>query len=162
MAQAAPASQNSSREILRVGKFGVVGILNTLIDFGIFNALTKFAGFGLIQANIVSTTVAMIFSFVLNKRVVFEKGDGSVARQAIMFFVVTAFGLYVIQNGIIWILTDVWVGPVNLVVNIVRSVHIHILSDGFYINNSAKAVATVASLIWNYIMYKKIVFKDNA
>lgn len=152
-------SSKSSVEIKRVGKFGIVGIVNTLIDFGIFNALTKFAGFGIIQANIVSTTCAMIFSFAANKKVVFKPESGSTARQAVMFFVVTAFGLYVIQNGIIWLLTDIWVGPVNLVVNIVRSAGIHFLSDGFYINNSAKAVATVASLVWNYIMYKEVVFK---
>ena len=149
---------SSNHEIVRVGKFGIVGILNTIIDFCIFNALTKYASFGLIQANLVSTTVAMIFSFVMNKRVVFEDDEGSVVKQAVLFLVVTAFGLYVIQNGIIWLLTDVWVGPVHLVVNIVRSAQIHILSDGFYINNSAKAVATLASLVWNYIMYKKVVF----
>jgi putative flippase GtrA len=146
-------------EIRRFGKFGIVGIVNTLLDFGVFNALTKFAGFGLIQANIVSTTIAMVFSFYANKRVVFKPEGGSVRRQVVAFFLVTAFGLYVIQNGIIYLLTDIWVGPVNLVVVIVRGAGIHHLSDGFYINNSAKAVATIASLSWNYIMYKRVVFK---
>ncbi len=156
MAQSSP---RNSVEIRRVGKFGIVGIINTLLDFGIFNALTKFAHFGLIQANIISTTCAMLFSFFANKNLVFKQDGGSVAKQAVSFFVVTAFGLYVIQNGIIWLLTDVWVGPVHLVVQTVRSLGIHVFSDGFYINNSAKAVATVASLTWNYIMYKRVVFK---
>jgi putative flippase GtrA len=153
---------NSSKgtvEIKRVGKFGIVGIINTLLDFGIFNALTKFAHFGLIQANIVSTTCAMLFSFFANKKVVFKQEGGSVVRQAILFFAITAFGLYVIQNGIIYLLTDLWIGPINLFVNIIRSVGINFFSDGFYINNGAKAIATLASLTWNYIMYKKVVFK---
>jgi putative flippase GtrA len=61
---------------------------------------------------------------------------------------------------IIWILVSAWTAPLHLFVTIVRGVGIHLFSDGFYINNGAKAIATVASLIWNYIMYKKVVFKN--
>ena len=146
-------------EAAQVGKFGIVGVLNTLIDF-IFNALGKFAGWPPIPANVVSTSVAMIFSFFANKRVVFKVTGGSVVKQAVIFLVTTAFGLYVIQNGIIFLLTNTWTAPVHLVVSIVRGIGIKLFSDAFYINNSAKAVATVASLTWNYIMYKKLVFKS--
>ena len=150
--------QTAGAEASRVGKFGVVGVINTVIDFAIFNALGKFAGWPPIPANIASTSVAMIFSFFANKRLVFKQNSGSMLKQAGVFLIITAFGLYVIQTGIIWLLVHQWTAPTALLVKVVRGVGIHWFKDDFYVNNSAKAVATLASLTWNYIMYKKVVF----
>ena len=148
----------SKSSIHRVGKFGIVGILNTLIDFVIFNLLTTDTGLGLVPANVISTTIAMVFSFMANKRVVFRKQDGSTVMQAVIFFAFTAFGLYVLQNGTIYILTSVWTWPINV---FVATVHMLGIPDhnAFLIKNGAKAVATVVSLSWNYVVYKKVVFK---
>jgi putative flippase GtrA len=155
----AKSQQTAGAEVSRVGKFGIVGIINTLIDFAIFNALGKFAGWPPIPSNIVSTSTAMIFSFFANKKLVFKSDSGSMLKQAGIFLITTAFGLYVIQTGIIWLLVHQWTAPMELVVKIVRGVGIHFFKDDFYVNNGAKAVATVASLTWNYILYKKVVFK---
>jgi putative flippase GtrA len=145
-------------DIKRVGKFGLVGIFNTLIDFFFFNVLSGPAGLGLIQANIISTTIAMMFSFITNKKLVFKKHDGSAIKQALMFYAVTAFGLYVLQTGTIHLLTEVWTWPVQTAVSFANAVGFtgH---DQFVIKNFAKVCGTVLSLSWNYIMYKKVVFK---
>jgi len=147
----------ASAEITRVGKFGLVGIANTVIDFAGYNILSSAAGLSLVQANIISTSIAMIISFAANKKVVFEKHHGSLTRQAVLFFLVTAFGLYVIQTGTIKFLTDVWLAPVTLALAAAHTLHItgH---DELLIKNGAKAFATILSLTWNYIMYKKVVF----
>lgn len=147
----------AAAEITRVGKFGLVGILNTLIDFIVYNVLSSVVGLSLVKSNIVSTSIAMIFSFTANKRVVFRKRKGSVAKQAILFFVVTAFGLYVIQTGAIKILTEVWLAPITLLLAVAHGLNI-VNHDQFLAKNGAKALATVLSLAWNYIMYKKVVF----
>ncbi len=145
-------------EVKRVGKFGVVGIANTLIDFGLYNLLTSL-GLSYVAANLPSTTVAMIFSYFANQRYVFKSEERSL-YQAGLFFVVTAFGLWVIQNGVIYLLTQVWTGPLNLAVNVVHSIGLGgLFSNDFVIKNGAKVVATIASLTWNYLMYKKVVFK---
>src|SRR5664279_2789413 len=91
--------EKSATEVKRVGKFGVVGIINTLIDFTIYDLLWGKAHWAIVPANIVSTTVAMTFSFFANKNLVFKKSKGSILRQAIIFYAVTAFGLYVLQTG---------------------------------------------------------------
>lgn len=136
----------------------MVGAFNTLLDFAIYNVLSGEFGLSLIKSNIISTTSAMIFSFFANKHMVFKKTDGSTWRQAAAFWVVTAFGLYVLQTGTIWILTDIWTTPMNLALNAANMLGItgH---DQFLIKNGAKAIATIISLGWNYIMYKKVVFK---
>ncbi|MBW4062097.1 GtrA family protein [Candidatus Saccharibacteria bacterium] len=154
------SSPSNQRRLARVGKFGAVGIINTIIDFGIYNVLAGVFGFHILVANAISTTVAMVFSFFANRNVVFESKDGSKSRQALLFVLVTAFGLYILQLGTLHLLTTVWLGPVNLATSIVHSLGLSsTFSDTFVRNNAAKVAATVISLIWNYIMYKRVVFK---
>ncbi|HUD11921.1 MAG TPA: GtrA family protein [Candidatus Saccharimonadia bacterium] len=150
-------SRKSASELKRVGKFAVVGIVNTVIDFGLYNILSSGAGFTLVEANIVSTTVAMVFSFFANRHIVFNNKDGSLRRQVIRFFLVTAFGLYVLQTGTIKILTDVWVTPLHGMLSLAHSAGIH-GHDAVVTKNGAKIIGTVISLTWNYIMYKQLVF----
>lgn len=144
-----------------VAKFGLVGILNTIIDFGIFNVLTsKKVGWKKIPANLVSTTTAMIVSFILNRGFVFHASAGNIYVQSAEFFAVTAFGLYVLQNIVIWFLLDIWEWPVELAWKIVQLVKLdkH-MSHEFVRKNAAKIAATALSLTWNYLMFSFIVFK---
>lgn len=154
----AVSEQNKGR-IKQAGKFGVVGVANTFLDFFIFNVCSKFLQLALLPSNTISTTIAMTFSFMANRKVVFKEGDRSAVHQAVIFFAVTAFGLYVLQNGIIHLLAITWPGPLIAVVKVVRQLGLTMFSDAFYVNNGAKAVGTVASLAWNFIMYKKVVFR---
>ena len=144
-----------------VAKFGLVGILNTLIDFGIFNVLTnKRLGLKKIPANLISTTTAMLVSFTLNRGFVFNATGGNIYVQSAEFFAVTAFGLYVLQNIVIWFLLDVWEWPVELAWKIVGLVKLDTFMDEEFVRkNAAKAAATLVSLTWNYVMFSFIVFK---
>jgi putative flippase GtrA len=153
----ARASQKT--EMVRVGKFGIVGVLNTLIDFTLYNVLQHY-GLARLVANTISTTVAMIFSFFANRQVVFVTDSKRYLRDAAMFFVFTAFGLYVLQNGTIWLLVS---GPLHPLLNgglrAAQDMGItHATTNSFLINNLAKVVATAVSLTWNYLTYKRWVF----
>lgn len=151
----------ATTEAVRVGKFGAVGILNTLLDFGIYNALTtKRIGLTKLRANVVSTTITMIISFFLQRQVVFGSGQSSPLLQAIKFFAVTAFGLYILQNIVIYLFTKSWKWPKNLVHAVLKKLpKIKYINDDFVVKNGAKVAATLVSLTWNYIMYKRVVFK---
>lgn len=156
------SNTTNTGEIKRVGKFGAVGIINTLIDLTFYNILSSsIIGLSLIGANLISTTIAMVFSFFANQRLVFNANQRGLLRQALIFFPVTAFGLYVLQSGVIKLFTEVWLAPLELAVLIVHFVGLSALfSDDFIIKNGAKAAATLVSLTWNYLMYKKVVFKS--
>lgn len=155
--------KKSEPEVARVGKFAGVGVLNTLIDFAILNVLTSSVfGLALITANIISTSIAMAFSFFANKRVVFKEEHGNPVTQALLFIAVTGFGLWVLQSGIIYILTVAWVSPLKLAYAIVKAIGLGgVFSEAFVIKNGAKVFATLVSLTWNYIAYKKVVFKKS-
>jgi putative flippase GtrA len=148
-------------EISQVGKFGIVGVLNTLIDFGIFNLLTsRLVKMSRVPANICSTTVAMIFSFFANRHTVFMNGTGDPVTQAFLFFSVTAFGLYVIQTGILYLLAVRWQWPGRIVKQLLRLTRLgHVISYSFALNNGAKLAGTLCSLGWSFYMYKYVVFR---
>lgn len=136
-------------------RFVFIGVLNTLIDFGILNILTQLADFDRIPANIVSASVAMTFSFLMNRRVVFKSKSSERGRQIVLFLTVTALSIYVIQNLIIFVLTEAWKWPLETLYDIVP-----LLSEEVFVTNVAKAAATAGSLMWNFLLYKEVVFKD--
>jgi putative flippase GtrA len=152
-------------ETKQVGKFGAVGVINTLLDFLIYNTALHLFGLPhtatkLLISNIISTSSAMTFSFIANKTFVFKFREGNVLRQILLFFATTAFGLYVIQNGIIYTLTNIWTMPLDLGYDILQLVGLgDLISTEFFYANSAKVIATGFSFIWNYLLYKKVVFR---
>jgi len=124
-------------------RFGVVGVANTAIDFGILFLLVHL-GLNEILANYISTGCAFIFSFFVNRSFTFKAKDGNIAKQLAVFLVVTMFGLWVIQPLII-------AGILGATSGWALSPDLKLLG--------AKLTASVASLIWNYIMYARFVFK---
>jgi len=123
-------------------RFAIVGGANTAIDFGILFALV-FLGVDKLVANFFSTGIAFIFSFYVNRSFTFKSTGGNTKKQFGLFLIITLFGLWVIQPAIIafvaWLLASS---------NLSKPI---ILLAG-------KLLATVATLIWNYVLYSKFVF----
>ncbi|MEU0533150.1 GtrA family protein [Amycolatopsis tolypomycina] len=119
-------------------RFGAVGVANTLVD-ALGYALLVTLGVPLFVANFISTTTGMLLSFTLNRNFTFRAKDGDVRRQALLFFGVTAFGLWVVQAAIIFAVTSAFPG-VNVLV--------------------PKGAGIVVGLVWNYVLYHKVVFRQ--
>lgn len=150
---------NPQQEAKQVGKFGAVGVINTLLDFTLFNLLTQYLLFPAVASNIVSTGTAMTFSFFANKVWVFSNQGKEIFKQAVLFISVTLFGLWVIQTGIIFILQQIWTWPLEFGYSIVELVRLDgILDQKLVFDNGAKVIGTFFSMVWNYLLYKKVVF----
>lgn len=136
-------------------RFVAAGILNTGIDFLIFN-LAIFA-FGLRPwvANLCSTTIAMALSYFINKELVFQDRKAMSHTQFLAFIAVTAIGLWGLQTAIVISVSAVFqsTAPLQLF-----GIHRHVAADNWLVANFAKAVATVASAIWNYFWYDRVIF----
>lgn len=140
-------------------RFVAVGIFNTILDFSILNILVFAGGFNKIMANTISVSIAMAVSYLLNKYVVFRHKEEHRATKLVLFVIITAFGLFVLQNGIIYILVHLFTFPGNLATTILHGgLGLKNLSDSFISLNIAKALATAVTLVWNYFMYKQLVF----
>ena len=125
-------------------RFAIVGGVNTALDFSILFTLTMFIGIPKELANFISTSVSFLFSFFANKKYTFKSTSKNLKKQFLLFTIVTLFGLWVIQTIIITAITPVFT---NLGVNKPAALLI------------SKLIATAASLIWNYTLYSRVVFK---
>ena len=124
-------------------KFAIIGVANTGLDFLILNILVLI-GLPQIAANTISTGLTMTFSFFMNKKWTFNSNSKNYAREVGLFIAFTLFGLWVIQNGVIWL-----------------TVHYlpHFGLSDLIVLNIAKLVASVFSLTWNYLTYDRFVFR---
>ncbi len=129
----------------RKRRFIVVGSLNTVLDFGILFTL-KTLGLPAIYANVISTSAAFCFSFFANKKYTFQTTGANVRREILLFIIVTLFGLWVLQSIVIKLVT------LTLLSTSLPSGAILFI---------AKILATVVSLTWNYVLYSRIVFKQD-
>ncbi|AJA06668.1 sugar translocase [Candidatus Nanosynbacter lyticus] len=125
-------------------RFTIVGGVNTALDFSILFILTMLFNVPKELANFISTFVAFLFSFFANKKYTFKSTSKNLKKQFLLFTIVTLFGLWVIQTIIIATITPIFT---NIGVNKPAALLI------------SKLIATVASLIWNYTLYSKVVFK---
>ena len=125
-------------------RFGIVGLANTALDFILLFILV---GLGLdkIPANYISTGISFVFSFFVNKKFTFKSKGGNVKKQFAYFIAITIIGLWVIQPIII-----------TIVSNLLESTGLAEAAILFI----AKVIATGASLVWNYLFYSRLVFKE--
>ena len=123
-------------------RFALVGGFNTALDFGLLFLLVSL-GFDKIVANYISTSIAFVFSFFANKTFTF-RATGDARREFITFVTITLFGLWVLQPIIITGVTAL-AAPLDV-------------SESTTLVG-AKLIATIVSLIWNYIMYSRVVFR---
>ena len=161
----------------QISRFAVVGLVNTVIDFGLLFLLTfldflfiisifsnlkiilndclfsiklrliYYQIFYKLAANPVSTGLAFIFSFFANKKYTFKSTSNNIMYEIILFIIITLFGLWVLQNSIIWLATP----PIK---NIILQEQLALFI--------AKLLATIVSLVWNYCLYDKFVFKKES
>lgn len=144
--------------ITQITKFISVGIINTLVDLGFFNIFRRIKGFSATTASYVSTTIAMIGSYFLNKSWTFAS-DGNILTEAVKFFATTILGLYIIHNGIVYLLTKKVFWPGKFALKIVRIFpFLNKLSDSFITDNFAKFCAIAITLVYNFLVYKFLVF----
>jgi putative flippase GtrA len=128
-------------------RFAAVGAVNTLVDFAVFLSLASVLHVPTVIANIISTTCALCVSYVLNKKAVFGDTDSHNYRQIATFVVVTLTGLWLIQSVII-VQVSSW-----LVTVFGSETHAPLVLL------AAKLIASVVSLVWNYVWYSRVVFR---
>jgi len=129
-------------------KFGIIGGVNTAIDFSILNLLMWWTGIydgkQIILLNVIAFSVAVINSYFWNKYWTFKDRDSVDAKEFSQFIVVTLIGL-AINSSIVYGVTT-FIDPMFGL-------------DKKLWANLAKLMATGLSMIWNFTGYKFVVFK---
>lgn len=79
----------------QAGRFALVGVVNTLVDYLLFTGLVYLAGFGVVPANIIAGMSAILVSFLLNRTWTFPESrhHGAAHLQFLKHLVTTGSGL---------------------------------------------------------------------
>ena len=84
-------------------KFGVVGLIAFVIDYGLMVALTELLGIDYLVSTTVSFIVSVIFNYFASMRYVFTHKEGlSRRREFTIFVVLSAVGL-AINDALMWV-----------------------------------------------------------
>ena len=134
--------------IYQAAKFMVVGVLNTVVDFGVANLLIVLTGIAVglevTAFKAIAFLVALINSYFWNKFWTFRKKEGGGVGEFSQFLLVSVVGF------------GINVGTAFFVINIISPVAN--LSPAQWANIGFLS-ATFLSLTWNFLGYKFWVFK---
>lgn len=139
-------------------KFSFVGIVATIIDYTILNIGTVIFRLPLVGVNVVSTTLASIVSYKLNKHVVFEGQRHSRKKTLALYVFVIGTGIYIIQNVILYLIGHKFDAPTTAALSALEQIGLPDFNERFVSTNLAKVCASSAAAVWNYIMLRKYVF----
>lgn len=109
-------------------KFGMVGALNTVVDYALFASLTMVFHWFYLVANAVSFSIAVTNSYVLNRRWTFRSDNPNWRGEAVKFFIVNIIGLGM-SEALLFVFVE------------------HFSSHTLF----AKALAIVVVLFWNFL-----------
>ncbi|MGW6058553.1 GtrA family protein [Streptomyces sp. NPDC055189] len=85
-----------------VAKFGAVGALGTLVNFGVSNLLWHMTSLQAVRANVIATVVAIAFNYVGFRYFTYKDRDkSSRTKELTLFLMFSAVGL-VIENGVLY------------------------------------------------------------
>ena len=120
------------RLLEQITKFGVVGVIAFVIDYGLMVLLTEFFSVDYLISATISFTVSVTFNYFASMRYVFTHKEGmSRRREFLIFVVLSAIGL-VMNDAIMWLGTD-------------------LLSIDYRIT---KFAATFIVMVWNFVTRK--------
>ncbi len=90
--------------VSQIIRFGLVGVLNTVITQGLIFLLQNFAGVHYVASNVVGYAAGITNSYICNRIWVF-KSRGSIRTETMKFLVVTG-ACYLLQLGFLVILKE--------------------------------------------------------
>ncbi len=80
--------------LAQIMKFGVVGVIATVIDFGIMNLLHYGLGLNILIANTSGFIISLIFNYLASMKYVFDHREGmSRKREFTIFTILSVIGL---------------------------------------------------------------------
>jgi len=125
----------------QAASFATIGVVNTLVDFGVFLLAITFLTSSLVAANVLSWTVAVTGSYVMNSFITFARESGRRLRtQAYLAFVGSGIAGLIANTATLLIAAKLLLLPVVL----------------------AKVLAIGASFLVNFSLARFVVFRPRA
>lgn len=122
--------------IEQILKFGVVGIIATVIDFGVLYVLSQPLGMDPVISAGISFCVSLVFNYVASMRYVFtHREDMSRSREFVIFLVLSLIGLAINEA--------------------IMAAGVAVLGNSALAVMGTKVLATAIVMVWNFVSRKK-------
>ena len=92
--------------IIQLIKFGIVGVIATLIDLAVLMLLKEFMHVDVLAASAVAFSVSVIANYILSMLFVFKSRGNSKVKEFIVFVALSIGGL-LLNQFIMWIGTEI-------------------------------------------------------
>ena len=92
--------------IIQLIKFGIVGVIATLIDLAVLMVLKEILDVDVLAASAVAFSVSVIVNYILSMLFVFESSGNSKVKEFLVFVVLSIGGL-LLNQFIMWIGTEI-------------------------------------------------------
>ncbi len=117
-------------------KFGVVGVIAFIIDYGVLMLLSQVFGMDPVLAAGISFCVSVIFNYLASMRYVFtHREDLSRGREFVIFIVLSAIGLVINE--------------------VCMAAGVALLGTSAIMVTVTKLFATAVVMVWNFVSRKK-------
>lgn len=125
-------------------KFGVVGVIAAVIDFGVLNLLVGVFHMHNVIAGTISFLVSLVFNYLASMKFVFKHREDMARWMEILIFVGASLIGLLINAAIIWLSTY----------GMNRDAFISQHAEYLLRTNVGKIVATVVVAVWNFVIRK--------
>lgn len=123
------------RRFRRIIIFGIVGVMNTLVDYAVFAACYELAGIPIALSQVIGYMSGSVFGYFMNSGITFREGRGRTKAQGAQYIGIDVV-LTLASGGFMhWVESRGW--PVYII----------------------KIFVTVAVALIHYIVYKFVVFR---
>lgn len=143
----------------KIIRFGVVGCFNTVFDISLLLFFYKIVGLSEITSNTLSVGIAVTVSYFLNHRLVFRYNERYKLKSFLRFIIVTGVSIIIVQNLVIYFMT-------HLIWPVTSSQLLIVFGKQFMLQTVilllSKLLAVAVGMVWNFLLYKYIVFPDSS
>lgn len=92
-------------ELYQAGRFAIVGVANTLVDFGVFTLLTHLLGVGVYLSQVAGYCAGVVNSYLLNRSWTFRSKERFFG-PALAKFLLLSGGMILFSTGIMYLCYD--------------------------------------------------------
>jgi putative flippase GtrA len=143
----------SKKERTRFIKFAVVGLIGSVIDFGIFNLFTIVLNVSSIASSTVSFSLAVVNNFILNRFWTYpETRQTSVYKPLVQFVIVSCLGLAIRIPLFAWL--------EKVLIPLAAKTIPNVLTPTIVGHNVALALVIGVVMLWNYFVNRFWTFKN--
>ena len=119
----------------RLISYGIVGVINTLVDYGVFYLLYRLVNVDIRPSQIAGFLSGTVVSYILNSNVTFREGKGRTKGQFLQCIGIDV--VFALLSGWFMGWAETWACPVIL----------------------TKTLATLVTALMHFVLYKYVVFR---